>query len=132
MNLPDLPQQHKKQEADFGVFLRHWLEKNPQFKTCAIETKHTRGKNSFNFNELKVEQIAYALKTQSKDGVLIRVRGLQGEQDYIFLRQEPSFVCIKYPNDFCILSIEDFIKEKQASKRKSLTYERAKELSILQ
>ena len=127
MNLPDLPKQHKKQEADFGIFLRHWIEKNPQFKTCAIETKHTRDKNRFNFNELKDEQVAYGLKTESKDGVLIRVRGLQGEQDYVFLREELSLVCIKYPKGFCIIDIKDWVKEKQVAK--SLTYERGLELS---
>ena len=127
MNLPDLPKQHKKQEADFGVFLRHWIDKNPQFKTCAIEIKHSRGKNRFNFSELKTEQIAYGLKIESNDGILIRIKGFHGEPDYIFMRNEPAFICIKYPKGFCIIDIKDWVKEKQNSK--SLTYERALELS---
>jgi len=128
MNLPDLPKQHKKKEADFGVQFRHWLVKNPQFNSCAFELKHTRGKDSFPFSELKVEQIAYANKIQSNDGVLIRNDGRNGEPDYTFLKNTPTYIVIKYPKEFFIIPIQDFIKEKDSSKRKSLTEDRAREI----
>lgn len=129
MNLPELPKQHKKREADFGVYLRHWIKKNPQFKTCAIELKHTRGKNRFNFSELKDEQIAYAMCVSSDQGILTRVRGLSGEADYLYMRNEVAFITIRYPNNVVFITINDYISEKVNSKKKSLSEERACEIA---
>lgn len=125
MHLPDLPRQNKKKEADFGVQFRAIIKQFPFIKTGAFELKHTRGKNYLNFNEVKPEQIAYGYKIQSEEGVIIRVIGFNGEPDYIYLKNEPYFITIKYPKSYFIISLDDWIKEREISNRKSLTEERA-------
>ncbi|NCU28961.1 MAG: hypothetical protein EOM85_04840 [Candidatus Moranbacteria bacterium] len=125
MDLPELPEQHKKKEADFGLKFRRWIENNPQ-KSCSFELKHTRGKDYFMFDELKSEQIAFASKI--KRGVLIRVPGTKGEPDYVYLKS-PAYVVIKYPKNFYVIDIDNLVKERDTSKRKSLTEDRAKLIS---
>ena len=126
--LPPLPQQNRKKEADFGITFRSWLKSNPM-TSCSFELKHTRGKNNFPFNELKSEQIVYAINIVK--GSLIRVQGLQGEPDYVYLKNVPAYIVIKYPLFFCLITIEEFLKEKRLSSRKSLTDIRAKEISTV-
>lgn len=129
MNLPDLPKQNKHQEADFGVQLKHHIEKtNPP--TSSLEIKDTRGKNTFYYKELKPEQIAFALAISSDKGAWIRTLGLNGEPDYVWLRNEPAYIIIKYPKFYCFITVGNFLHEKESNKRKSLTSERAKAISI--
>lgn len=126
MNLPNLPKQNKAPEADFGVELKGWVEKNaPHFLTSSLETKHTHGKDSFPFNEVKAEQLVFATRISSEKGAWIRVQGLKGEPDYIFLKNTPAYIVIRYPKFFCFITSGNFIFEKEKNKRKSLTAERA-------
>lgn len=98
--------------------------------TSAIEMKDTRGQTSLPFREVSDEQIAYGMAIKGDKGVLIRVQGLSGEPDYVYLRNEPSYVIVKYPGCFTIIDIETFVLEKKRSKVKSLTQTRAKEIAI--
>lgn len=114
-----------KREAKSATILRHWLKANPSH-TCAIEMKDTRGKDYLNFSEVKEEQLNYALAIQSDRGVLLRVEAVaEGMPDYIYLKAEDAMIAIKYPGLITIINVEDFIKEKESNKRKSLTYLRA-------
>lgn len=122
--LPPLPQQNKKKEATFGVWLKGYTEKYPPKVTTGLELKQTN-KNSIPFSVVKPKQIANAIKAKSKKGVWIRVQGGKGEQDYIYVVNAESYVVIKFPNVKCWIDIEAFIKERDASKRKSLTVDRA-------
>jgi len=120
-----------KQEADFSIRLRHYLKAHPLPVSCPIEVKDTRGKESFSFNELKDEQINNALASKSDKGNLIRISvGTIGAPDYCYYRNSPAYVVIKYPSGFVFLDIETFLLERDTSKRKSLTWERAQEISI--
>lgn len=101
---------------------------NPR-SSCAIEVKDTRGKNYLPFSEVTDEQLQYALAVRSEKGVLIRVQGLNGEPDYVYLRSEPSYIIIKYPKCFVGISPELFIEERTVSKKKSLTASRAKDIA---
>ena len=127
MNLPELPKQHKNKEADFGVDLKHRTEKEKP-PTCALELKHTRGKDSLAFSEVSDDQIAFANSISSVKGAWIRVIGMRGEPDYIWLKNEPAYIVIKYPKGICYITIGNFLYEKERSKRKSLTWERACEI----
>jgi hypothetical protein len=122
MNLPDLPKTHKKKEANFGIQLRHIID-TLNLDSCSIEIKHTRGKNSFPFDELTDQQISWGLK--NKTGSLIRVQGVCGEPDYVWLKNTPAYVIIKYPEGIVVIPLDSFLKEKNSSSRKSLTYQRA-------
>ena len=121
----------KKREADFGLLLRHYLKKNPLPVSCPIETKDTRGKDSFPYAELKEEQINNALASKNDKGNLIRISvGTVGAPDYCYYRNSPAYIVIKYPTGFVFIDIETFILDRDTSKRKSLTWEGAQEISI--
>lgn len=127
--LPNLPKKNKRKEADFGLIFRNMLD--TEYPTASYELKDTDGKDYLNFNELNTEQINHALRNKSKKGNLIRiVSGTLGAPDYIYLKKcQYSFVVIRYPKIIVFIDIDDFIKEKNVSKRKSLTSERAKAIS---
>ena len=127
-NLPELPKTHKHKEADAGVDLKHWFEKNTP-ETCSLEVKHTRGKDYLPFAEVKNEQIAFALLISGPKGAWIRTLGLHGEPDYIWLKNEIALICIKYPKGLVFITIGNFLFEKEKSRRKSLTWERACEIA---
>lgn len=115
----------KKREADFGVLFRHWIRANPPRLTCAFELKQTMT-DSLLFSSFEDHQVVYAEAVAgSPKGVLMRVQGTNGEPDYLYLYQDPVFVVIKYPHCFCIIPVASFIRERNTSKRKSLTSERA-------
>jgi hypothetical protein len=122
--LPELPKQIKHQEAKSGINLKHWIEKNQKF-SCSLEVKDSRGKDSIPFNAVEPKQIAYALQISSSKGAWIRVQGVNGEPDYIWLVNTVAYIPIKFPKCFCLITIGNFLHEKQKSKRKSLTVERA-------
>ena len=120
----------KHQESKSAILLRHYLKAHP-YHTCAIETKDTRGKDSLLFSEVKQAQIDYGMAIKSDNGVLIRTQAIsEGLPDYLYLKNEPSLVVIKYPKMFAMIDIETFILEKKKSKRKSLTSKRAGEIAI--
>lgn len=122
--LPELPKQNKKLEADFGVDLKHKTEKSKP-ETHSLELKHTHGKDSLPFNEVSDAQIAFMNAISSDKGAWIRTLGMNGEPDYIWLKNEPAFLYIKYPKGIVSITIGNFLFEKEKSKRKSLTWERA-------
>lgn len=129
MMLPELPKQNKKLEAKFGIRLKKWLEQNP-CSSCSIENKHTSG-TSIPFSVVEEKQINYALAISGDRGTLIRVEGRAGEPDYIWARRMPAFIVIKYPKEFSMISIDNFLFEKKRSTRKSLTMQRAREISTI-
>lgn len=118
------------QESKSAITFRHWIEKNPMY-TCALEMKDTRGKSSLPFNEVIQEQREFGMAIKSNKGVLIRVVPIvKGYPDYIYLRNEPAYLPVKYPKSICIIDIETFILEDRRSKRRSLTEGRAKDIAI--
>ena len=122
----------KKREADFGVLFRHWIKANPRY-SCALELKQTEG-NYIPFECLPQHQIDYLLAINSDKGVLVRVQGINGEPDYIYLRNEPAYVFVKYPGEFHGIAISQWVDEKERSykaKRRSLTAARAREIAIV-
>jgi hypothetical protein len=132
MNLPELPKQNKKKEAEFGIKFRRFIEEHPPHFSCGYELKDTRGKIYLNFNEVSDEQIVNALKSKSDKGHLIRLtKATIGSPDYEYHKNFPRYIVIKYPREFVMIDIETFIMEKKRSKRKSLLLKRAKELSII-
>jgi len=132
--LPSLPKKNKKKEADFGLKFRDLIESNPPMASYPFELKDTRGLDYFNFNLLEEDQIYSALRNKSEKGNLIRiVSGTRGAADYVYFKNcKYSFVVIKYPKGYVFIDIDDFLKEKKTSgKRRSLTYDRAKEIATL-
>jgi hypothetical protein len=122
----------RAKEANASITLRHYLMANPgALPTCDIEMKQTTT-DSIPFSALEPQQVDFGTAIQhSKKGVLVRVQGTNGEPDYSWKRNVPVFVAIKYPRSIEIIALDLFLLEKEKSIRKSLTYERARELSTI-
>jgi len=118
-----------KREADFGVLFRHWLKANPGM-SCAYELKQTAS-DSLPFSSLEQHQEDYLMAIRSDKGVLIRVQDTNGEPDYIYLRNFPARVVVKFKNGFELIDIQTWVLEKKRSHRKSLTHARAKQISTI-
>lgn len=122
----------KKREADFGTLFRHWLKANPII-SAAFELKQTK-KGCIPFAEVKDHQLEALQAAQSKQGILYKApddsMGIK-PFDYFYLRNSLAFVVIKYPKFFVLIEVDEFIKEKKKSDRKSLTESKAKEIASL-
>lgn len=131
--LPELPKKNKKKEAEFGIKFRHFIEANPPIASYPYELKDTDGAEYLNFNEVTEEQVNSALRSKSITGNLIRiVNGTPGAPDYVFFRLcRYSWIVIRYPKGFVFIDIDVWLKEKRASQRKSLIYERAIKIAHL-
>lgn len=125
--LPKLPQVINQREAKFALVFRKWLKENPMI-SCSLELKQT-STDSIPFSCFGAEQEVYS--NSIRNGTLIRVQGTRGEPDYIYLRNAPTFIVIKYPKGFFIISTETFLLEKSRSKRKSLTAKRANDIATI-
>lgn len=117
----------QKKEAKSSLLFRHWIMANPQM-SASYEMKDTRGKPTFPLAEFKEPQENFAEAIRyGKKGVLIRTEGVTGLPDYVYLKNAPSFVVIKYPKHLIIISGETISMEKKVAK--SLSLKRAIELS---
>lgn len=117
-------------ESKSAILFRHWIKANPMF-SASFEMKDTKGKQYISFTEIKDHQLNYGMAIKGNNGVFIRVQGMNGEPDYIYLRNIPAFMAIKYPNSFELIDIETLVIEKKKTKHKSLSYARAKQLSTI-
>jgi len=119
----------KKREAQFGMVVRSWIKANASLmRTSGIELKDTRGATTFKLSEFKEAQENFAEAiTNSPKGVLIRTEGVEGLPDYIYIKEEPSFVVIRFPEGFVFIGAGTLSLEK--TRAKSLNWKRAQELA---
>lgn len=120
----------KKREAEFGKQFRAWIKAQKDLPSSAFELKQTTI-DYISFSALQEHQ-EYALLAASREGLLYKApddsRGVK-PFDFFYIKKAPAFVVIKYPKGFEGIAIENFIAEREKSQRKSLTYERAKQIS---
>lgn len=128
--LPNLPKQIRGPEADFGIEFRRWWAKN---NICGnFELKHTRGRNSLPFAAVEADQIIVGNSAYSRKGILLRVMvGTTGAPDYIGQKNQLTWIVIRYPKAFYLISLEAFLLEKKRSSRKSLISSRASEIATI-
>lgn len=130
-----------KREANFTILFRHWLysKKGTIFKSCAFELKQTQT-DFIPWEAIKEHQIdALMAVKHGKKGLLWKLpddsRNIK-PFDLFYLKNERAYIVIKYPNFFCFIDIDKFVKEKESRKiyvskiRKSLTSDRAREISF--
>lgn len=122
-----------KREARFQTQFNKWLTK--EFKeTGVFELKHTHGKDSLPFNAVKDHQLrALSIAKHGVFSYKISDFDMIGFKpfDCFCVARVMAYVVIKYPDFFCLIDIDDFIKEKGRSKRKSLTSDRAQDITPL-
>lgn len=120
-----------KKEVDFQTLFRHYIRANPLPLSSHVELKDSRGKDYISFSEVKQQQIDSALASNSDKGNLVRIEvGTTGAPDFAYYRNAPAYIIIRFPKQFSIISIGTFLLEKERSRRKSLTSDRAQEISI--
>lgn len=131
--LPQLPQKNNKKEADFGLRFRTWImNKVVKMPSGDYELKDSRGKDSIAYSEITEDQIDSALRSASDKGNLIRIMsGTPGAPDYSYRRNDMTYFVIHYPGKFEVIPYSNLLFEKEKSKRKSLTSDRAHAISII-
>ncbi len=117
-------------EKDFQSIFSKWIKINYK-KSAVFELKLTHS-NSIPFSAVVPHQIDALWNTKHRHiAYKLPDVGYQNPYDCIFLKQIPAFVVIKYPSFFCLIDIDIWIEESNISKRRSLTSERARELSTV-
>lgn len=128
--LPDLPKSLNKREAKWSsTVFRKWLGEYP-IVPGPIEIKYvTTG--SLLFSAVLDHQLAALLAASSKKGFIYKIPdlGQRNPFDFIYYRNSAAWIVIKYPKGFVIISADLFVHESKHSKRRSLTWERAKEIA---
>lgn len=123
-----------KHEAKFGMLFRHWIFANPMFP-AAFELKQTNG-DSIPFSAVPEHQLDALIAAENNKGILYKApddsRGVK-PFDYFYLNNADGFVVIRYPTHFVMIRVLDFKTERDKSQkegeRKSLTFQRAKEIA---
>ncbi len=120
-----------KRESKFTTLFRHWLMANPMW-SAAFELKQTTT-DSIPFSDVKEHQIdALLAVSEGVKGLLYKApddsRGIK-PCDLLYLRNADAYVVIKYPNGFVLIDVDNFVKESKKSKRRSLTWDRAKQIA---
>jgi len=123
-----------RKEAKLTSKLNKWCKATfPQLfpnKTVAIEVKQC--KTSLSYNAVQEHQ-ELALFNAKHTHLLWKIPdcGFQNPFDVIYVSNALAFVVIYYEinKTFCFIDIDDFQKEKALSKRKSLSAQRALEIS---
>lgn len=99
----------------------------PFDRSCAIEIKQTTT-TRLPFSAVKDHQLEALNAARSYIGILYKApddsRGVK-PFDLFFLRNAGALIVIKYPGQFSLIDYDVFMKEKNQSKEKSLTRERA-------
>jgi len=119
-------------EKDFQTRFTRWAKHNTKTST-AFELKLEKG-TSMPFSAVMDHQIT-ALRV-AKHGVMsYKIPDVGYDQkpfDCFVLVNIPSYVVIMFykqnQKEFFMIDVDDFIKEKETSKRKSLTEDRAREI----
>lgn len=125
----------QKREAQFGLKFRRWLKANHHLvPSGAFELKQTTT-TSLPFSALQEHQIDALLAAKSGKGIVHKISddsiGVK-PFDYFYLRNSFGWVVIKYPKGFVLISIDVFLLEKERSKRKSLTWDRARSIATIE
>ena len=117
-------------EAKCQTKFNHWV-KNVFKKTAAFELKQTQT-DSIPFSDVKPHQVDALLAVREGNFVWkIPDAGFQNPFDSFSMYNEQAFVVIFYPKSFELIPINGFLLERERSKRKSLTYERARAISTI-
>ena len=126
--LPELPKKLNKREANWTTNVLHkwWMGNKPP--AGPIEVKYAQ-LDYLNFK--LVTQLPELLACMSDKGHWWKVAdmGRKNSFDVVWYCKSPAWIVIKYPKGFVAISASAFDWEMKNSKRKSLTWQRAKEIA---
>lgn len=116
-----------KREAKFQITFNHWL-KDILKQVFVFKLPDCGFQNPFDVFSVSVDGkfSAWELKQTQKDYLPFSAV-MPHQLDALCIVK--GTVVIKYPEFFCLIYVDTFIKERNSSDRKSLTSERAKEIA---
>lgn len=122
-------------ERKFQTLFLKWVRHQSKLSSAAFELKLTKG-GALPFNALKEHQ-AEALYAAKHSRIAHKIAddsvGFK-PFDCFMLKNVPAFVVVSYytrgEKKFYMIDIDDWKKEQETSKRKSLTKERAAEIGL--
>ena len=118
----------RKNEAKFQTIFNQYLRKKRM--VGFFELKEAHG-NSIPFSAVKEHQLS-GLIAASNNGFIWKLSDEDQREkpfDCMYAGQAPGYVVIKFGKVFYIMTAQVFEEERDLSTRKSLTRQRAKELS---
>lgn len=117
-------------ERSFQTTFNHWLKEKYK-RTGAFELKQTKT-DSLPFSAVVEHQI-WALLAVRHQTLVYKIpdTGFQNPFDCFCMTEQLAYVVIKYPKGVAIIPIDVWCLESSRSKRRSLTYSRAMELSTI-
>lgn len=126
-----------KREAKFQILFRAWYKSFGEYwmGNAAIELKQTP-KNSISLSCVEEHQIN-ALLAVKNGSLLYKISDeSRGKKpfDMFSLSNAGAYVVIKYPDRFCVISIDKFLQKKDellSCKIKSLSVENACKISVI-
>jgi hypothetical protein len=135
--LPELPKKRKNEEAVFGEQIVDYVNKlrKPFFEfTVWQELKVSDEKGYFRFEQVEPHQVVRCQQIKTT-GMYVRIVDARvgkkvGIPDYVWIYKQPAYIVIRYPKSWCFIDIDTFVLEKERSKKKSMTEERARKISI--
>ena len=95
-----------------------------------FELKQTDA-DSIPFSKVEAHQLESLIATQNT-GFLHKISDSDPRRkafDLLYTRPLVGYIAIRFPKVTCVITVNNFIFERDKSKRKSLTVERAKEIS---
>lgn len=120
-------------EKHFQTAWNHWVVRNWKFEASNFELKYSQGK-PIPFNWVKPHQVQGLLDAKY-DIIAWKYSDIDPRQkpfDSSVLTGMPGYVILGYHPDkkiYYLIDVDDWVKELATSKRKSITKERAKEIS---
>lgn len=123
----------KKREANFGTeYFAPYVRRYGLSSSEPVETKQTT-EDYISFSVVPEHQLDALQACKTEKGFLYKISDQSvGHKpfDYVYYCNcKNAWIVIKFPAFFCFFDVDVFIKEKESSTRKSLTAERARELS---
>ena len=127
----------KKLEQSFCSIYQQWLMARGakhNVQSAPWEAKHDRGKGRIPFADVPEHQRDALFACTTDKGFCYKISDQSsGKKPYdgFFFRNSPAYLVFAYEKNFYLISIHNFLHEVKTSKVKSLTDQRAKEISIL-
>lgn len=119
-----------RREASFHGKFRHFISFEFPDDSAAFEVKQTTT-DSLPFSAVKEHQ-ELSLEAAKHGSLTFKpsdeARGFK-PCDFLHLAGVQAYIVIKYPKGFVLIDIDKWIEERKTSTRKSLTWDRAKEIA---
>ena len=123
----------KKKEASQDSLIEAWMRYFLKtHKSCVIEAKHSRGKDSIAYNSLEEHQPLF-LRSAQDDVFVWKIDDVGYRQkpfDFIGVSGAYSFIAVRFPKFIAIISLDIWEFEQRKKERKSITSTRARDISF--